>query len=238
MGDVRDDDGRGGSADELAGEVIAYEDARVEAKQLPTTWGRGHALTPKERRRIVVRTLLRVAATIAVLVLGYSLIPFGGSERWTVATVAVAGLVVIAIVATYQIRSIAYATLPSVKAVETLSLLIPLVVFWFAATYFAQSAASPGSFDEQLDHVGAVYFAMTTITTIGYGDIAPVSDTARMMVMMQMVTNVLVVGLAVRLTMSAVRNNLKATPEQLAAREAQRRRNRKRSQRATSQPDT
>jgi voltage-gated potassium channel len=230
-GDAEGDEQR---RDEVAEGLVAHEAAREAARTLPVAWGRGHGLTRHERRVILARTIARVVGTIVVLTVGYAVIPFDGSERWTVATVTILGLAVIATVAVVQIREISYAALPSVKAAETLSLLIPLVIIWFAAAYYAQSASSPGSFDEQLDHVGALYFSMTTITTIGYGDITPVSDTARMMVMVQMVTNVLVVGLAVRLTMSAVRNNLQATQEELAAREAHRQRRRDERRRRTA----
>jgi voltage-gated potassium channel len=173
-----------------------------------------------EQRRIVIRTVLRVVGTLLVIIVGYALIPFDGSETWTVIVTALVGLAVIVVVAVLQLHAITVAHMPSIKAVETLGLLVPLVVFWFAATYYALSASSSGSFDEQLNHVGAVYFSMTTLTTIGYGDISAQTDVARVLVMMQMVVNVLVVGLAVRFAIVAVRRNLEATPDERARYEA------------------
>jgi hypothetical protein len=200
---------------------------------------RRHELSPAEQRRIVVRMVLRVLGTLVAIIVVYALIPFETSETWTVVVVTILGLSVIVTVGIVQIRAIAHARLPSIQAVETLGLLIPLVVFWFAAAYFALSASSAGSFNEELDHVGAAYFSLTTLTTIGYGDISAQTDTARIFVMVQMVVDVLVIGLAVRLAVVAVRRNLASTPEELAAARAaaaERQRARRRLSQRTSPP--
>jgi hypothetical protein len=49
---------------------------------------------------------------------------------------------------------------------------------------------------------------MTTATTIGYGDISPRTEAARVVVMIQMVTNVAVIGAAARLLAHTVRQRL------------------------------
>jgi hypothetical protein len=52
---------------------------------------------------------------------------------------------------------------------------------------------------------------MTTLTTIGFGDIVPVSSSARVIVMIQMAVNVVVVGVFVKLVTSTVRSRLSKT---------------------------
>lgn len=203
-----------------------------------TMRSRRHELSANEQRRIIIRTVLRVVTTLLVIIVAYALIPFDGAETWTVILIGLVGLVVIVAVAGLQLHAITIAPMPSIKAVETLGLIVPLVVFWFAAIYYALSASSSGSFDEDLNHVGAVYFSMTTLTTIGYGDISAQTDTARVLVMMQMVINVLVVGLAVRFAIVAVRRNLEATPEERARLEARDRARRLRLRRSGREADS
>lgn len=203
-----------------------------------TMRSRRHELSANEQRRIIIRTVLRVVTTLLVIIVAYALIPFDGAETWTVILIGLVGLVVIVAVAGLQLHAITIAPMPSIKAVETLGLIVPLVVFWFAAIYYALSASSSGSFDEELNHVGAVYFSMTTLTTIGYGDISAQTDTARVLVMMQMVINVLVVGLAVRFAIVAVRRNLEATPEERARLEARDRARRLRLRRSGREADS
>jgi hypothetical protein len=57
-------------------------------------------------------------------------------------------------------------------------------------------------------HAGsALYFTMTVFATVGFGDIAPVTPAARAVVLGQMVGNLVVLGLLLRLVTSAVRIN-------------------------------
>ena len=49
---------------------------------------------------------------------------------------------------------------------------------------------------------------MTTLSTVGYGDISARSDSARVAVMVQMVFNVAVLGVAIRLIAGTARSRL------------------------------
>ena len=48
---------------------------------------------------------------------------------------------------------------------------------------------------------------MTTLTTIGYGDIVAVTDSARVAVMVQMLFNVAVIGMTARLIVGTARRD-------------------------------
>ncbi|TQL01825.1 potassium channel family protein [Cellulomonas sp. SLBN-39] len=74
-----------------------------------------------------------------------------------------------------------------------------LVVVFFAAVAYVESAGFTG-LRTKLD---ALYFSVTTLTTVGFGDITPVSQGARLLVVVQMLFDVVVVTTAVTLLASA-----------------------------------
>ena len=47
-----------------------------------------------------------------------------------------------------------------------------------------------------MDKVAGIYFTTTVLTTVGFGDISPVSDTARIVVTLQMVLGMVLIGTA------------------------------------------
>jgi hypothetical protein len=56
----------------------------------------------------------------------------------------------------------------------------------FAFTYWALNIRDAQAFSEPLTQLDAFYFATTTFTTTGYGDIAPMSQAARIATSIQM----------------------------------------------------
>ena len=84
-----------------------------------------------------------------------------------------------------------------------------LVVVVFASTYLNISRQHPSAFSEHLDRLGALYFTMTTLTTTGFGDIVALSNPARATVMIQMVVDVAILGVAVKLLVGVARTRLR-----------------------------
>jgi voltage-gated potassium channel len=81
---------------------------------------------------------------------------------------------------------------------------LPLLLIVFAATYVLLDGNDPASFTQRLDRTGALYFAVTVLSTVGFGDIAPVTTAARVATMVQMVLNLAVFGLAAKVVLGAV----------------------------------
>ncbi len=57
----------------------------------------------------------------------------------------------------------------------------------------------PESFTQPMNKVAAVYFSVTILATVGFGDIAPVTDLTRIVVTVQMVLDLVLIGAAVKL---------------------------------------
>jgi voltage-gated potassium channel len=75
----------------------------------------------------------------------------------------------------------------------------------FAAIYVVISDGQAEAFTEPLSRTDALYLTVTVFATVGFGDIAPRSDLARVVTMVQMLGDLLVVGVVLRLMLDAVR---------------------------------
>ena len=98
---------------------------------------------------------------------------------------------------------------PRLRAAESLATSIPLYIVLFAVSHATMSAWDADAFTEPLDRTDALYFTITTLATVGFGDIAPVSPTARVVVMVQMVTGLVLLGLVIKMFLSAVEVGLR-----------------------------
>ncbi len=159
--------------------------------------------SPSARR--VALSLGRSVATVVVLVVVYYRLPLRGTADDGAVVLFVGGLVVLGALIVWQLRAIVRARHPLLRAVEAFAAAIPLFLLLFAAIYVLLESARPGSFSEPLNHTDALYFTMTVFATVGFGDISPVSGPARVLVTIQMVANLLVLGLVVRSMLEAVR---------------------------------
>ena len=84
-----------------------------------------------------------------------------------------ADIALIGAVFAWQIRRIALAELPELRAVEALGVVIALFLVLFSAIYLALSHGNVRTFSEPLDHVRAIYLTITIFSTVGFGDITP-----------------------------------------------------------------
>jgi voltage-gated potassium channel len=149
-----------------------------------------------QQRRLVARSAIRIAASTAVLVALYALLPAAGRSGARAISELVFGLVVFAVILVYQVRSILGAEHPELRAAEALALAValPALVIVFAFSYLALSRASHANFSEPLDHVGATYFTVTVISTVGFGDTTAKTDLARVLVTIQILLDLVLVA--------------------------------------------
>src|SRR5262244_2472315 len=87
----------------------------------------------------------------------------------------------------------------------TLTATVPLFLLLFAWAYFTMANNNPGNFNTHpLTRTDALYFTVTVFSTVGFGDIVPVSQSARLVVTVQMLLDLLALGLVVRAFVGAV----------------------------------
>jgi voltage-gated potassium channel len=159
----------------------------------------------KETRRVFVRGGARAAvATLAVLA-AYFLLPLDRFADVGILVLLPILLALFVVVVVFEVRGILRAEFPTIRAVEALARDIPLFLCLFAASYYVMGQTDPSWFSEKLSRLDALYFAVTVFATVGFGDITGVSPEARAAVMIQMTADLVVVGIGLRVILTAIR---------------------------------
>ena len=120
------------------------------------------------------------------------------------------GLVLFVIALTYEVRAVMRSGRPILRAADALALVIPIFMVVFAWTYLTLARSDPHAFSQPLERVSALYFTVTVFSTVGFGDITPVTDPARVAVMAQMLCDLIFIAVVVRLILEAARGTLGA----------------------------
>ncbi len=162
-------------------------------------------LTVHEKRRLVVQAVLRTTVTLAVVVAVYFLVPMDRPmDAATVVELVLGSLVLFAVIV-WQIRQIFRSEHPGIRAVVGLAFTLPVFILLFATTYYLLEHAHSATFTLPLTRIDSMYFSATVFTTVGFGDITANGQGARVLVTIQMMLDLVVVGLVVRLVVNAVK---------------------------------
>jgi voltage-gated potassium channel len=89
-------------------------------------------------------------------------------------------------------------------ALQSLLTLIELVIVVFAYAFYALERSRSGEVAGLETRTDALYFTMTTMTTVGYGDIHASGQVARVLVLVQLAFNIVFVGALVRIAAGLV----------------------------------
>jgi small-conductance mechanosensitive channel len=164
----------------------------------------GRGRLPQAERHALRRMVVRSLGSVVVLLVLYFVLPLDGvSDASTVLLLVVCLLAVAALLA-FQIFEIARADHPRLRAIETLALSGSLFLLVFAAGYFMVGQNDVGAFSEPLTRLDALYLTITVFATVGFGDIVPRTDGARILVMVQMVGDLVLIGVVAKLLIGAV----------------------------------
>ena len=147
--------------------------------------------------------MLRSVATATLLLVVYYLAPIEQrphqSTVWRVAVALALFVVVLAI----EIRAIQKSDQAMLRAGVSLATIGPLFLLLFAWIYLTMSRSNPGYFSIHLDRTESLYFTVTVFSTVGFGDITPQVDIARIVTMVQMIADLAVIAIVVRLIFTA-----------------------------------
>lgn len=168
-------------------------------------------LTRRELVRIWGATTVRLIIGVALILGCLSLVPESPGVSVLVPITGIALVVILYVwLSRRQIERVRSARYPSAQAVEALVLIAVMFLAVFAGIYVMISTADQGAFTEPLDHFTAFYFALTVLATVGFGDITPVTDGARLVCMVQMGIDIVFIGVLVKILGGAASQGLRA----------------------------
>jgi hypothetical protein len=181
----------------------------------PVTPLRLSDLDVRQRRLAVLRAVLTIAVAWGLILGAFYVLPFDHLSKAHNVLRLVAVSALVAVVLVWQVRRISTAELPELRAVEALGIIIAVFLVGFSIVYLSMSHNSASTFTQSLDHTQALYFTISVFSTVGFGDITPRTDTARLIVAAQMLLDLAIIGAVVRLIFNAARSRVAtaAVPE-------------------------
>ena len=158
--------------------------------------------------KLTLVILLRVTLSLSLLSVAYYLIPTSSPGEGSDVPWLILELVIFGVIVGVQVPAIVKAKYPILRAVEAMAILIPLYLLIFARIYLSTSLNDPSAFTQPLDNTTALYFTVTVFATVGFGDIVAQTNSMRLLVTLQMLLNLAVLGVVIRLLTSAARRGV------------------------------
>ena len=172
-------------------------------------------LPPRERLRRIGLAMARVVAVWVVLAVGYYLLPLedisGSHPVYLVAFV----LVLFGAVFAWTTYRVFTADLPQLRAAEAVGFTVPFFLSLFAVLYLVLDKQAAG-FSVPLDRITSLYFTVTVFATVGFGDITPTTHASELLVSLQMVLDLVVLGVVVKVIFGAARRGLESSGQEPA----------------------
>lgn len=153
---------------------------------------------------LLPRLLLTVAGMvgfIAILLAAYFAAPVAEFDLSSVRRAGVLAGVALGLLIglyLYGIRRLPRSEMPLVRAVFLAVALLATFVVVFAYLYLSLETRDPGQVPGLTTHLDGLYFTVTMLTTVGFGDIAPAGQGARAVATVQMVFNLVFLGFLIR----------------------------------------
>ncbi|MBM7459582.1 potassium channel family protein [Rhodococcus coprophilus] len=162
------------------------------------------ALGGRATRRLLLSAAARPLSTTVVLLVVYFLAPLDGVGNLSAVFMLVAGVLVVVAVAVWQIRKVMGSQYPAVRAVEAAAATVAVYLVGYSTLYYVISGTDELGFSEVLSRVDALYFSLTVFATVGFGDIVATTDATRAVVSVQIVGNLILLAVGIRVLTGVV----------------------------------
>jgi voltage-gated potassium channel len=173
-----------------------------------TSFGSMQPIPRREAWKLGAIVLLRVVLSVALLLTAYYLIPTKAAVDDSDLPFLIVELAVFGVIVGIQVPAIVKAKYPVLRAIEALATTVALFLLIFARIYLSNSLVNPDSFTQQLDQTTALYFTVTVFATVGFGDIVAATNSMKLLVTVQMLLNLAVFGLVIKLMTSAAQRGV------------------------------
>jgi hypothetical protein len=162
--------------------------------------------------------VLRLGVAVALALVLYFVVPVEAKDDGLLAR-ALVSLLALGLLTAGVVWQVLVHVEDADRKIDGLLFALVVAVLAFALAFYRLEVAYPGQIPELETRVDALYFTMTTMLTVGYGDIHAAGQGARVLVMVAMVFNVAVIATAVTTISSRIRQR---TEQRIADRQGRR----------------
>jgi hypothetical protein len=159
-----------------------------------------------------IHPIARVAVASVLILVAYYIVPVepGVAGDWLVARIA-ASLLVVAAATFLVLRQVRRQIQPGDDEPPLAGLAIALVagLAAFALSDYILAFSKPGQFVSMQTRTDALYFALATLLTVGYGDVYAQGQAARILVSVQMLFNIAVLATSASFLVNQVNERLR-----------------------------
>ena len=145
----------------------------------------------------------RLLGSLTAVMAIYYLMPVRWDEGESDLPWLVLDVVLFGIIVGVQVPLIGRSRYPGLRAIEAMALSIIVFLTLFARLYLSANAGDHRAFSQSLDQTTALYFTITVFATVGFGDIVAQTQPTQLLVSAQMLLNLVVLGVVVRLLLIA-----------------------------------
>jgi hypothetical protein len=133
-------------------------------------------------------------------IVAYFVMPLDGPWAETLAVVLVAGAAILLVpLALRRAGLVLRAENPLLIAIQSLFTLLTLLVVSFSTVYYVLATQTDDQVSGIETKLDGVYFTMTILSTVGFGDITATGQWGRAAVTINMIVNLVLVAVALRL---------------------------------------
>ena len=142
----------------------------------------------------------------AAVLVAYLVVSLDGDLAPVIAVGVLVGMLGLMVPLTVrEAKRIAVVDQPVVHAAQALLTLLTLLIVGFATVHYTIETAYPEELVGLETKVDGLYFSTTVATTVGFGDITPTGQVARGVVTVQMLFDLVFIGVAVRILGTSLR---------------------------------
>lgn len=117
---------------------------------------------------------------------------------WDAVLLLALAIVLLVLLYLVSLRRIPTSRYPMLRALLVITVFFVTYLLLMAYVYLSLESRFPGQVPGVTTHIDALYFTVTVLTTVGFGDITPVGQAAKAVVTAQMIFTLVVLGALVR----------------------------------------
>ncbi|QBJ95490.1 two pore domain potassium channel family protein [Rhodococcus sp. ABRD24] len=157
------------------------------------------------RLRLVWVMFVRPSVLVVVLTVAYFTLPMDRLSDTGAVVVLFSGLGSVVALCAWQVWRIIRSKTPALRAAQALLVTLPIYLLGSATADFLLAQLDHESFNEPLTRLDALYFTLTVFGTVGFGDIVAIGQTARAVVTVQIMGNLVMIAVGVKLLLQAAK---------------------------------